>query len=60
MIFASPKRRRGVEYLEQPGVADDVRVRAQRDIVRSNTLFGGTRAVLLRSEEHTSELQSPC
>jgi molecular chaperone DnaJ len=27
MIFGSPKRRRGVEYLEQPGVSDDDRVR---------------------------------
>ena len=47
MISATPRRRRGVEYLEQPGVADDVRVRAQRDIMRANALFGGTRAVFL-------------
>src|SRR5690348_3610496 len=58
MIFASPKRRRGVEYLEQPGVADDVRVRAQRDIVRSNALFGGTRAVRLGTMPWLSERAS--
>jgi SAM-dependent methyltransferase len=55
MIFASPKRRRGVEYLEQPGVADVDRVRAQRDIVRSNALFGGTRALLLAMMPWLSE-----
>jgi SAM-dependent methyltransferase len=47
VIFGAPKRRRGVEYLDHPDVAPDVRERAQRDVVRSNTLFGGRRAALL-------------
>ena len=55
VIFPSPKRRRGVEYLEEPGVSDDDRVHAQRDIVRSNALFGGTRALLLAMVPWLSE-----
>jgi SAM-dependent methyltransferase len=47
VIFGAPKRRRGVEYLDQTDISPDVREQALRDVVRSNTLFGGRRAVLL-------------
>ena len=42
----TPRRRRGVEYLDEPGVAAAVVRRSLADVVRSNALFGGTRAVL--------------
>lgn len=41
----TPARRRGVEVLDDPDTADDVRQRAMDDVARSNSLFGGTRAV---------------
>ncbi|MEX2178417.1 MAG: methyltransferase domain-containing protein [Gemmatimonadaceae bacterium] len=41
-----PPRRRGVEILDDPGTDDSVRARSMADVVRANTLFGGTRAVL--------------
>jgi SAM-dependent methyltransferase len=42
----TPARRRGVEILDEPGVDAAVVVRSLRDVARSNTLFGGRRAVL--------------
>jgi SAM-dependent methyltransferase len=42
-----PARRRGAELLDDPRMDATLRERAHRDIVRSNLLFGGTRAVLL-------------
>lgn len=41
----TPARRRGVEILDDPSVDRHVRERAMADVARSNTLFGGTRAV---------------
>jgi 2-polyprenyl-3-methyl-5-hydroxy-6-metoxy-1,4-benzoquinol methylase len=41
----TPTRRRGYEILDDPDVADDVRTRSLADIARSNTMFGGWRAV---------------
>ncbi|HKH90652.1 MAG TPA: methyltransferase domain-containing protein [Gemmatimonadaceae bacterium] len=41
-----PKRRRGVEILDDPATPPAVRERSLRDVGRSNTLLGGTRAVL--------------
>lgn len=43
----TPRRRRAVEYLDDPALPADVRDRAMGDVVRSNLLFGGTRAVML-------------
>ena len=45
-LFPVPARARGREILDDPATPDDVRQRAMRDVARSNTLFGGTRAVL--------------
>jgi ubiquinone/menaquinone biosynthesis C-methylase UbiE len=42
----TPTRRRGVEFLDDPGCAPAVRERSLVDVARSNRLFGGTRAVL--------------
>jgi SAM-dependent methyltransferase len=46
MTPLTPGRRRGFEYLDDPAVARDVRLRSQRDVVRSNTLLGGARALM--------------
>jgi ubiquinone/menaquinone biosynthesis C-methylase UbiE len=42
----APSRRRGVEILDDPATEPAVRLRSIRDVARSNTLLGGTRAVL--------------
>jgi SAM-dependent methyltransferase len=42
----TPGRRRGVEFLDEPGVPDHVRARAMTDVARSNRHFGGRRAVM--------------
>jgi SAM-dependent methyltransferase len=50
-----PRRRRGVERLDEPGVPAADRVRSLRDVARSNTLFGGRRAVLREVERALRE-----
>ena len=42
----TPSRRRGVEYLDDPAVAETLRHRSHRDIAVANALLGGTRALL--------------
>ena len=46
VALLTPRRRRGVERLDEPGVPAAVRLRSLRDVARSNALFGGRRAVL--------------
>lgn len=41
----TPPRRRGYEILDDPDVDDAVRARSLADVARSNTMFGGWRAV---------------
>jgi SAM-dependent methyltransferase len=41
-----PVRRRGVEILDDPATDPALRIRSIRDVVRSNQLLGGARAVL--------------
>ena len=41
-----PPRRRGVEILDDPATDPALRARSLHDVTRSNTLLGGTRAVL--------------
>lgn len=41
-----PPRRRGMEFLEEPGVDPELVRRSLADVSRANLLFGGTRAVL--------------
>jgi SAM-dependent methyltransferase len=42
----TPARRRGVEILDDRATSDHVRRAAMQDVVRANTLFGGTRSAL--------------
>ncbi len=46
MRVLTPVRQRGVELLDDPGVDPALATRSLRDVVRSNRLFGGQRAVL--------------
>jgi SAM-dependent methyltransferase len=46
VCFLTPARRRGIEYLDEPGVAPLITIRALLDVARSNALFGGARALL--------------
>jgi 2-polyprenyl-3-methyl-5-hydroxy-6-metoxy-1,4-benzoquinol methylase len=41
----TPPRRRGYEILDDPDIDDAVRARSLADVARSNTVFGGWRAV---------------
>ena len=41
-----PRRRRGFEHLDNPDTPPALRERSLRDVRRSNTLLGGTHAVL--------------
>jgi SAM-dependent methyltransferase len=42
----TPRRRRGIEYLDDPAVDARLVRRSLADVARSNILFGGTRAVV--------------
>jgi SAM-dependent methyltransferase len=42
----TPRRHRGAEHLDDPHLDGALTVRSLRDVARSNTLFGGRRAVL--------------
>lgn len=46
----TPRRRRGVELLDDPLVSAEVMTRSMRDVERSNYIFGGTRAALAELE----------
>jgi SAM-dependent methyltransferase len=54
----TPRRRRGHEYLDEPGIDGAVVVRSLRDVARSNTLFGGRRAVLRAVDDALPALAS--
>lgn len=41
----TPSRKRGFEILDDPDVDDALRARSLADVARSNTMFGGSRAV---------------
>ena len=41
----TPRRRRGIEYLDEPGIDPTVRRRSHRDIALANRVFGGAHAV---------------
>jgi 2-polyprenyl-3-methyl-5-hydroxy-6-metoxy-1,4-benzoquinol methylase len=47
----TPRRRRGFEYLDAPGVEPALVERSLADVVRANTLFGGTRAALAELQQ---------
>ena len=48
MAVLTPRRRRGIEFLDDPAVEAQVAERSMRDIVRSNTLLGGTMFLIRR------------
>jgi len=52
----TPPRRRGFEYLDEPGVDPRLVRRSLADVALANALFGGTRAVLLEIEAVLPEL----
>lgn len=51
-----PRRRRGVERLDEPGVDPALRLRSLGDVARSNALFGGRRAMLVEVERALHEV----
>jgi SAM-dependent methyltransferase len=54
----TPPRRRGVEYLDAPGVDPRLVRRSLADVALANALFGGTRAVLLELRDILPELRT--
>jgi len=52
----TPPRRRGIEYLDAPGVDPRLVRRSLADVALANALFGGTRAVLLELGDVLPEL----
>lgn len=54
----TPPRRRGVEYLDAPGVDPRLVRRSLADVALANALFGGTRAVLLELNDILPELSA--
>lgn len=42
----TPRRRRGIELLDDPAIDPEVIKRSMSDVVRSNVVFGGTRAAM--------------
>ncbi len=48
----TPRRRRGVEILDDPLVNPDLMLRSMKDVERANTLFGGKRAAIAELLDH--------
>jgi SAM-dependent methyltransferase len=55
--FLALRRRRGVEYLDDPTVDPELRARSLADVARSNRLFGGTRAAMIELVSALSALR---
>lgn len=55
----TPRRRRGMEYLDEPGVDGRVAVRSLRDVANSNRYFGGVSAPLAELRIALRELGAP-
>src|SRR5688572_10243165 len=52
----TPPRRRGIEYLDEPGLDPRLVRRSLADVALANSLFGGTRAVLIEVADVLPEL----
>lgn len=52
----TPRRRRGIELLDDPSVSPEIMARSMADVECSNLLFGGTRAVLRELDHALGEL----
>jgi 2-polyprenyl-3-methyl-5-hydroxy-6-metoxy-1,4-benzoquinol methylase len=59
VALLTPRRRRGIEYLDDPAVDARVVRRSLDDVARSNALFGGTRAVLAELQLALRDIQRP-
>lgn len=53
----TPRRRRGVELLDDPMVPAEVMTRSMKDVERANHVFGGMRAALAELEPALAELR---
>ena len=51
----TPRRRRGIELLDDPSVPAEVMTRSMKDVERANYVFGGLRAALAELEPALSE-----
>ena len=56
MSVLTPRRRRGVEYLDEPGVDPRVVTRSLADVALANRMFGGVRAVITELKPVLGEL----
>lgn len=54
----TPRRRRGVEYLDEPGVDGLVTVRSLRDVAAANRYFGGSSAPIAELRVALRELRA--
>lgn len=52
----TPRRRRGVELLDNPSVSPEITTRSMMDVERSNLVFGGLHAALEELEPALAEL----
>src|SRR5258708_11149878 len=52
----TPRRRRGIEVLDEPGVPPELTTRSMADVERSNFLLGGASAALAELEPVFAEL----
>src|SRR5262245_17246115 len=55
----TPPRQRGIEILDDPATPPQIRDRAMADLVRSNTLLGGSRAAMQALRPVIAALPSP-
>ncbi len=55
----TPRRRRGIEFLDDPAVDPRLVRRSLADVARSNLLFGGTRAVVAEVRAALRGLDAP-
>jgi ubiquinone/menaquinone biosynthesis C-methylase UbiE len=51
----TPRRRRGVELLDDPDVSPEVITRSMKDVERANHIFGGMRAAMTELEQALAE-----
>ncbi len=56
----TPPRRRGVEFLDEPGVTADLMTRSMKDVARANVLFGGRRAALAELRPVFERVKGSC
>lgn len=60
MVSLAPRRRRGIEHLDDPSTDPALRERSLRDVRRANLVLGGTWAVLAELSRALGSLGSDC